>query len=258
MKTGILFIRKFPLKYIKNILKLFENKIYIKYIVVKEWGMDCEIFYKSLEKEGIILKTHKEVLNEINVLEKIDVIISYYYQKKIESIILEKAILGGINIHPAPLPYYRGIGNYSLCILENLNYWGVSAHYMTEKFDDGTLIKVNKFKIDSSKETYVSLEKITLKESITLLKEIIEMLYTNSINIIKINIETAKIKYMTKLDLEKLKKININDSQELIERKIRAFWKPPLMGATISINNKEYTLIDEVILKVINKSLTNN
>lgn len=183
--------------------------------------------------------------------QKIDVIFSYYYQKKIESIILEYVKYNCINFHPAPLPKYRGVGNYCKCIIEELDWWGVSAHYMDEEFDNGDIIEVLKFKVNSKSETYRSLEVKTQNYMYELFCEILKRIENGNINILSpINREYY---YQSKKEINKIKFISIDDTDDIIEKKIRAFWKPPFMGASIMINNKQYTLIDENILNEIHE-----
>ena len=48
--------------------------------------------------------------------------------------------LGIINLHPAPLPYYRGCNSYAHAILNGDRTYGVTLHYMTEQLDAGPII----------------------------------------------------------------------------------------------------------------------
>jgi methionyl-tRNA formyltransferase len=55
-------------------------------------------------------------------------------------------------------------------------------------------------------------------------------------------------RYVSRADFEKLRRIQPDDSAEIIARKIRAFWYPPNSGAAVVIDGKEFTLIDKNIL----------
>lgn len=48
--------------------------------------------------------------------------------------------LGIINLHPAPLPYYRGCNSYAHAILNGDAQYGVSLHYVDEGIDTGPII----------------------------------------------------------------------------------------------------------------------
>ena len=61
-----------------------------------------------------------------------------------------------INFHPGT-PELPGSGSYNWALYENKNDFGTTIHLMNEKIDNGKILEVKKFKIDS---------KITLDELI--------------------------------------------------------------------------------------------
>lgn len=178
--------------------------------------------------------------------QEIDYIISYLFWGKLKSSILNIAKSASINFHPGPLPDYQGLGGYNASILDGIEKYGVTAHIMNEKIDAGNIIKVNKFKIDPT-ETAFSLEQKSMKYLLELFKEVfsnnLEELITNNYPN-----EIHKGRYIDREEFENMKLINENDSDEIIEKKIRAFWYPPYEGAKYKINGKYYTVIDESLL----------
>ena len=52
-----------------------------------------------------------------------------------------------INLHPAPLPEYRGCNSYAHAIINGEDEYGVSLHYMDDGIDTGPLIHVRRFLI---------------------------------------------------------------------------------------------------------------
>ena len=54
--------------------------------------------------------------------------------------------------------------------------------------------------------------------------------------------------YYSLRELEESKFITPEDTTEIIDRKIRAFWNPPYSGAQVNIAGKNYTVIDQNIL----------
>ena len=46
-----------------------------------------------------------------------------------------------------------------------------------------------------------------------------------------------------------LKEVKMDESNIDIDRKIRAFWRPPFHGANIRIGSKQYTLVSDEILR---------
>lgn len=53
------------------------------------------------------------------------------------------------NYHPAPLPKYPGLMNYSHPIRDKVMEFGVTVHKMTNDVDKGKIIKVKHFKLKS-------------------------------------------------------------------------------------------------------------
>jgi len=163
--------------------------------------------------------------------------------------------IGCINFHSAPLPEFRGVSGYNFAIYQNLNYWGVSVHFVDESFDGGEIIKVAKFDIDPKKETAFSLEQKSQTALLELFKEIVNTIQLNG------TIPSSPQgggKYYSKEDFERLRRISRDDSIDDIERKIRAFWYPPYGGAYVKIKGKEFTLINDKLLEEINDMYWNS
>lgn len=64
---------------------------------------------------------------------------------------------GGINLHPAPLPRYRGSFTRTHAILNDEKSFGVTVHYLSERVDRGDIIAELQFPVLPS-ETALSLE----------------------------------------------------------------------------------------------------
>ena len=77
-------------------------------------------------------------------LSDVDLVISFLFWKIIKKPLIDFPKIGCINLHPAPLPDFRGFSPYSLAIYQNSPEWGVSAHFVDEKIDTGDIVKVNK------------------------------------------------------------------------------------------------------------------
>ncbi|WP_271397044.1 formyltransferase family protein [Salinicoccus roseus] len=207
------------------------------------------------EENNIPFYEYKEACSLIDSVnntfnhEKVDVIVSYLFWGKIKKNFLDIASLAPINFHPAPLPEYQGLGGYNAAILDDKDFYGVSAHVMSEDIDAGDILSIKKFEI-TNKETAFSLEQKSMVKLLELFKEIfsddlktyIEKKYKN---------EVGLGRYINKKQFETMKYINPNDSQELIDKKIRAFWYPPYEGAKVKVGNKYYTIIGQDLLDEI-------
>lgn len=181
--------------------------------------------------------------------ENIDILVSFGYQRKIKSQLLRLPRIAAINFHPAPLPRFRGMaGVYNIGLLEKMEYWEVTAHYITESIDTGDIIDVIRFSIDPKQETVNSLVQKSHDFLLVLLKKVLTcILEEHPLSRIPQN----KGRYISKQYFEKAREIHANDSTETIKRKIRAFWYPPHGGAYINIKGQKFTLVDENILQEI-------
>ncbi len=81
-----------------------------------------------------------------------------------------------INFHPAP-PEYPGVGSASLALYDARPTHGVTAHRMTERFDEGEVLMVRRFPIDRS-WGYRALWDRSLIECLALFKEVVGRLAT--------------------------------------------------------------------------------
>jgi len=205
--------------------------------------------YRYLNKEH-----NKKEMQYRFSLENIDLVISYLFWKRIKKPLIDLPRIGCINFHPAPLPDFKGVFDYNFAIYENLHSWGVSAHYVNEDFDSGDIIRVFRFDIDPKKETTFSLEQKSQQFLYHLFESVIDNIC-----------ETGALpryrneggRYINASDFEKLRQINLADTHDEIDRKIRASWYPPYNGAFIEVNGKKYTVINEQILKNIGKKYHN-
>ena len=257
LKRAVIFGKK---PYSALALKfLLDQNIIIPFVVapVKE---DYKITLSSLAKLHNIpvfsndTQVYKMTVRNDPLAKNIDLVISYLYWKRLKMPLIRLGKLGCINFHPAPLPEYKGRAGYNTAILDNKKYFGVSAHYVdSEEFDSGPIIKVIKFKIDPDTENAHSLEAKTQKKLFELFKYIIDT--TNKKTKFTVSKNSGGT-YLSTPQLESLKLVDLkNDSPDIINRKIRAFFFPPYSGAKIEVKGQEYTLINEEILRYIKKQM---
>lgn len=195
-------------------------------------------------------EVYRMIFDSHPLVQGVDLVISYLYWNKIKKPLIDLAARGCINFHPAPLPEYKSRAGYNTAILERKKEFGASAHFIdSEDFDSGPIISVKKFSIDQERETAHSLEKKAQEALLALFKEVIEMFLTGDEIAAQPNEGGL---YLTQKELEKLKEINLErDSLEDINTKVRAFFFPPYSGAKIKIKGKDFTLVDDDILKYI-------
>ena len=156
-----------------------------------------------------------------------------------------------INCHPAPLPFYRGRGTTSQVLLQKGDRWGVTCHFISEKFDAGKIIERRMFDITDNLRTGIALSNYSWGVCIELLLDVV----TNILSGIKIESFEQEIngKYYSMSDLQNAKRISITDSADLINTKIEALWFPPYEGAYTEIDGQKFYLINERILSEVAK-----
>jgi methionyl-tRNA formyltransferase len=260
VKMKIIFLGKNKPSVVKGLQFLLDIKISVKAIISSSphCGNDYGNGLSEIAKKYNIPFMSDIQLNSIledkqrceEKFESIDLVISYLYPKKIKEKLIQLPKIGCINFHPAPLPEFGGVSPYCFGILEDLSYWRVTCHFIDKEFDSGDIIQVKKFDVDLKKETSFSLEQKSQKYLFELFKSIIKMIFEGKDLPRK---EQGKGKYFSQKDFERLRQIDENDSEEIISKKIRAFWYPPFSGACIKIKNKEYTIINDDMLKKISK-----
>lgn len=195
-------------------------------------AMSLERVYEELERDH----------------EWCDIAISYLYWKILKSPIIDAPRYGCINFHPAPLPDYKGCAGCSFAILDKLNEWGCTAHYVDSGIDTGKIIEVVRFPFVWQQETGYSLKRKTLDCQKELYKKIItEVIAKGKLNAYEQ--EHGKGKYVSRRDM--LDAMRIDPEIDDVDAKIQAFWFPPHTGAYIEIAGRHYTLTNDMVIQQI-------
>lgn len=172
-----------------------------------------------------------------------DLAVSFVFWRRVKAPLLLFPKLGIINFHPAPLPEYKGTAGYNVGILEGLDKWSVTAHYMDENIDTGGIIDQFTFSIDPEEETVVTLERKSQEFMLGLYKKTIRRVAREGKLATRSN---AGGRYISRAEMEGMKAIRPGDD---VDRKIRAFWFPPYTGAYVEIDGRKYTLVNDHILR---------
>jgi len=88
----------------------------------------------------------RAVATELGSLE-IDLIVSWYWTRKIPRAWLERARMGAIGAHPSLLPRHRGPDPFFWAIDSGDAVTGVSVHLLTEGYDEGAVIHSEELEI---------------------------------------------------------------------------------------------------------------
>jgi len=206
--------------------------------------------WKCAESFGLKTYSNKDLYND--PIKDLDLAVSFLYPRKIKEPYLTGIRLGCINFHPAPLPDIRGVACYSRAILRGDCKYGVTCHFVEEDFDTGDIISIARFAMDPDVETSYSLEKRSLHYILYLFYEVMSNLIERK-KIYRTSQKDEKYKHITPIytrikDIDKLRTVKDTDTAEEVDRKIRAFWFPPMPGARIVVGGEEFTLINDQIL----------
>lgn len=230
-------------------------------------ALEYVLAQKDIEIVGVLTDSHLDVSSTADVARKhsiriyefsealaalqagtlaFDLGLSVLYWKKLKGEFLSVPSRGVINFHPAPLPGYKGTAGYNLAILEELDSWAVTAHYMDQEIDTGGIVKMLEFDIDKDAETAQSLEQKTQP----VLYQLFRQVFNAAVRCERSLPTSPNVggRYISRAQMEDMKEIKSGDD---IGRKIRAFWFPPYDGAYQVIENKKYTLVDRTILQTL-------
>ena len=181
------------------------SKQLVRYLELKKINFDC---IDSSKKK------------KIKISKKYDYLISFLNSKYISKSVRKKIKINSFNFHPGP-PEYPGFGCYNFALLDKVNFYGSTIHIINDKFDNGKILNVNKFKISYEK---LSLEKLINKTHRNIIKQAKYFITDILNNRLKIkNNFKWKRNAFTKKEFENARKIKLSDSKKNILKKIKAF-----------------------------------
>lgn len=219
----------------------------IKACVMSDYSATLENICRENNIPLYTAKTINRLLLDLREVY-IDLLISFTYTKRIPMNLIKKAVYA-INVHPAPLPYYKGRGCSFHAIYNNEKKWGATVHILNENFDEGDIVHIRWFDIDASSMYGYELRNQTWQVALVLLEDtIVEFIKEGTIQ--GVTQEGIGVYYSQK-DMDSMKRVFLDDSAEQIDRKIRAYWFPPNEGAYIEIAGKRYQLINQDIVNDI-------
>ena len=100
----------------------------------------------------------KERLPNYVLSWKGDYIICFRSLSVLPKSLLKKASIAAVNFHPGP-PEYPGSGCINFALYDEVNEYGVTAHIMNSKVDNGDILEVKRFKINMNTNLKEALSK---------------------------------------------------------------------------------------------------
>jgi methionyl-tRNA formyltransferase len=207
------------------------------------WTRDPQRLDLAARRHGIPLLTEDDLYADPPA--DVDLVVSFLYWRLIREPLISLGRIGCLNFHPAPLPDLRGVGGYNVAVLEGLEEWGVSCHFVDEHLDTGDLVEVERFPIDPAAHTAFSLDLESGERLVALFERVVDRLLAGE----ELPREPqGPGRYVSRTDFEDMRVVRPGDD---LDRKLRAFWYPPYPGAVLDVDGRRLTLVDDALLEEI-------
>lgn len=206
------------------------------------WRGTVPEVYEIAKKYRIpVLKSEEDLLRY-----EVDLGISVQHTRLVSSRVMSHPRNGFINLHNAPLPYYRGRNAFAHVILNGEKRFGASIHYMGEKIDQGPIIKTKWFQLSSSM-TAKDISEKTEGVAFQLFKEVFpRFLRTGRLQATPqttiINAKRISPRYYSKDSLRDLREIDLSWEPKKIFDHVRALEFPPFSPAFFTYGGKKIYL----------------
>lgn len=140
-----------------------------------------------------LMSNDKETVDLVRILSKSSYVlgISYFFPQIIRSDVFSLPTRGTINLHPAPLPKYRGANILNWMLINGETQGCCTMHILEDKIDSGGIIDSIDFPIEDKDDINVLRSK-SLGASISLIKNNIPSLLSGDIEITKQNLNEGR------------------------------------------------------------------
>jgi methionyl-tRNA formyltransferase len=101
-----------------------------------------------------------------------DLLVSWYWTKKVPANVRAAAVHGGIGVHPSLLPRHRGPDPTFWAIDSGDEETGVTAHVLEDEYDTGAILAQRALAIDPSWNAWTLAKKLD-RPSLALLREVV-------------------------------------------------------------------------------------
>lgn len=187
-----------------------------------------------------------EELDAILEMKNVDFIISVQYHLILRQKHIDVANEMAINLHMAPLPEYRGCNQFSFAIFNQASTFGTTLHRLESGIDNGAIIAERRFDLENGQEVKPLYDK-TFEESVFLFEENIGNVLSGNytLNDQANLIDERGLNIYFRKDIAQLKEIDLNDSADVITRKVRATAMPGFEPPFAIVDGKKYYIIPE-------------
>lgn len=179
--------------------------------------------------------------------ETVEMIWCCTFPKLVKKEWIDKAAVAAVNFHAAPLPEYRGVFGYNFAILNDEVEYGVTAHMMDARFDMGDVIEVDRFPYDTRSGSVRELVGLSEARMVSLFGRTYDRFASGE----RVELRSQKAsegRYYSRSDFDRAKVISPFDDEDVVERKVRAYWYPPYEGAYVEVEGKRLLVVTKEIL----------
>jgi methionyl-tRNA formyltransferase len=227
-----LFYEKYESKNFK-LIGLVSSKFFFA-AYKKQMGSNVKFILNEERNTDLILQLIKET--DANLL------LSVQHNWILKREILQSVAGNAFNLHNAKLPDYKGFNSISHAIDNGDKIYISTLHWMDEKVDCGDIL-IEEYTPILDNDTAESLHKKTIEASVSALDQFFKYL-TQERMLPRKKISNGEFGvFYDKNSLKKMLEINITDTAEKINRRIRAVYYPPYNNAYTIINGLKVDLI---------------
>lgn len=193
-------------------------------------------------KNNIKVYQPEKIKHEIELIKNLnpDIIVVVAYGQILPESILNIPKYGCINVHASLLPLYRGASCIAAPIINNDKYTGVTIMKMDKGMDTGDIIKQAKIELKGNETAEVLHEKLAKLGTSILVSSLKDYIEEKIQPKKQDNSKASYVKLIKKDD----GKINWQESANIIERKIRAYY--PWPGSFSFLEDKSMIKIHQV------------
>ena len=244
----ILFLGSKPIGY-KCLDFLLQNSAALKCEVVGVLSNDNQRFDNALSIRKLTSDHGIPFIEELDAIlemKDVDFIISVQYHLILRQKHIDVANEMAINLHMAPLPEYRGCNQFSFAIFNQASTFGTTIHRLESGIDNGAIIAERRFDMETGQEVKPLYDK-TFEESVLLFEEKIGSILSGNytLNDQANLIDERGLNTYYRKDIAQLKMIDLNDSADVITRKVRATAMPGFGPPFAIVDGKKYYIIPE-------------
>jgi methionyl-tRNA formyltransferase len=175
---------------------------------------------------------------------KSDLVLSIQHGRIFSEQTLSKLALGGLNLHLAPLPEYRGFYGPTHALLNGEENYRVTLHWMASNVDAGDICIEKAFPI-ANDETSIGLYLKASTAGEKLVNELIISLQEGKL--LPHSKQRHSGRYWSKRSLDNLREIKDPLNLQDINIKSRAFYFPGFEPAYISVGGRKHYILPDTI-----------